>query len=329
MVLALALVACAAPPTEPATGAPDWVLSTPDDFRYAYGVGSAPVRGDQAAARRLAVDRARSDLVQNLRVTVSGRSHSWVERVRGDGAGAVTRGFVEEVRTRVPDTTLEELEVAEVVLDESDQTLYALVRLDRAGATLRLRSELNRIHDRLDDFRNGPDLERDRLAALRHLKPALELFARAEQLEDQLRLVSRQPVIIESVAVSHAFIIEQLRAAMDGLRIRVDGSEMSPRVVAGLKAGLLEQGLRVGSEQSPDLVVGGALSLRTVDRDPDHFAIAEGRVEVRDAKGRLLGLFRHQSRESSTEPGLAEDRALARLGEALGRQLGKHLFDFL
>jgi len=329
LALPLAVVACGTTPEAGHSGVPDWVLSTPEDLRYAYGVGSAPARGDQAHARRVATDRARSDLIQNLRVTVSGTTRSWVERVREDGAGPVTRGFAEEVQTRVPDTTLDELEVAEIVLDESDNTLYVLVRLDRPSATMRLSNELGRLRDRLDAFDNGQQSAQDRLAALRQLKPALALFAEAEALESQLSLVSRQPAVAAPVAESHAHILDQLRQALDALRIRIDDSEMSERVVSGLRAGLLEQGLRVGGDQEADLIIGGSLSVRTVARDRDHFAFAEGRVEVKDADGRLLGQFNHQLREGSTDPGLAEDRVLARLGESLGRALGENLLGFL
>lgn len=324
------LIACAGTPTEPETGAvPDWVLSTPEDPRYAYGVGSAPLRGDRAEARRQATDRARSDLIQNLRVTVSGETRTWIERVRDDEGGPVTRGFVDEVRTRIPPTTLDEMEVAEAVLVPDENSVYVMVRLDRPMATLRLTADLNGIRNRLEGFQGGAGPDEDRIATIRRLRPALALLAEASQLEDQLRLVSTQPLARAPVAESHAFIIRDLREALDSLHLQIDGSGMSERILSGLRGGLLAQGLRVGGNEPPDLIIGGDISLRTVERAPDHFAFAEGRVVIYSADGRLLGQFEHRAREGSTDPGLAEDRVLSRLGQTLGRALGEQLISIL
>ncbi|MCP1727963.1 hypothetical protein J2T60_001963 [Natronospira proteinivora] len=330
MLLGLAVSACATGPEESAPGGvPDWVLETPEDLRYAYGVGSSPVRDDQAHARRIATDRARSDLIQGLRVTVSGGTVSWIERVREDGAGPVTRGFAEQVRTRVPDTTLDEMEMAEAVVDEASEVLYVLVRLDRSAATLRLSNQLNRVRDRLEELAGQVPNGGDRLALVRHYLPALEQFAQAEQLEEQLSLIARQAAMRDPVSQSHAHVLDQARDALDALRIQVDDEAFDSRIAHALKSGLLEQGLRVGGDQTPDLVIGGDIRIRTVSRDPDYFAFAEGDVVVRDAEGRALGQFRHRSREGSTDAGLAEDRVLSRMGDALGRDLGRHLIEFL
>jgi len=331
LLLAGGLVACATSPDEDQmSGLPDWVLNTPDDMRYAYGVGSSPVRGDQANARRIAADRARSDLIQGLRVTVSGETRTWIERVREDGAGPVTRGFAEEVRTRLPETTLDEMEIHDVVVDESSQVLYALARLDRSAATMRLSNELNRIRQRLDKVHDSAPAsgETGRLDRIRHYQPALEDFARAERLEDQLRLVSRQPITADPIASSHSHVLDASREALDALRIRIDDENTDERIASAIRSGLLDRGLRVGGDDTADLVVSAELTLRTVSREPDYFAFAEGNVVVSDADGRAMGQFRHRSREGSTDPGLAEDRVLEALGEQLGRTLGKHLMEF-
>ena len=326
--LLTALLACAATPEESGPTVPDWVLATPHDMRYAYGVGSAPLRGDRAEARRVATERARSDLIQSLRVEVSGETRSWIERVRQEDDGPVTRGFFQEVRTRIPPTTLDEMSVADIAIDPNQDTLYALVRLDRPMATLRLSGELNQLRNRLDDYRREAAGE-GRLDTIRRLRPALELIARGGEIEDQLRLVSTQPLGRPPLADSHADILRRLSAALDSLHIELDGSGMSERVLGGLRRGLLEQGLRVGGTGEPDLAIGGSLDLRLVQRGPDHFAFAEGRVEVRNAEGRLLGQFEHRVREGSTDPGLAQDRVLARLGQSLGQALGEQLIHFL
>lgn len=329
LLLALLSACAGAPAQQDEPPVPDWVLSTPDDPRYAYGVGSAPLRGDRAEARRLATDRARSDLIQNLRVTVSGETRAWIERIRGEDGGPVTRGFVDEVHTRVPPTTLDEMEVAEVVLVPDDDTVYVLVRLDRPMATLRLTADLNGIRNRLERFRGDAARDQGRIETIRRLRPALGLIAEGSQLEDQLRLVSTQPLQRKPVAESHAFVIEELREALDSLSLHIDGSGMSERILSGLRGGLLAQGLKVGGDEPPDLVIGGDISLRTVEHAPDYFAFAEGRVAVHAPDGRLLGQFQHTAREGSTDPGLAEDRVLSRLGETLGRALGEQLISIL
>ncbi|MEA5445729.1 hypothetical protein VCB98_07850 [Gammaproteobacteria bacterium AB-CW1] len=326
------VVACAAGPAGDAnadTGVPDWVLNTPDDPRYVHGVGSAPLRGDPAEARRAAADRARSDLISNMRVTVAGETTAWVERVREGATGPVTRGFAQEVRASVPETTLDEIEIVEAVPDGAEETLYVLARLDRPAATMRLGNQLRDIREQLDLFREREIPTGDRIRAVRALKPAAELIGRADSIEQQLSMVSTTGLPNRPVADDYADVLERLWEALNSLRLDIDDSGMESRLRSGLREGLIREGLRVGGDGSPDLIIGGELRLRNVQRGQDHFAFAEGEVVIREPDGRVIGQFRQELREASSDPGLAQDRVIGNLADSLGQSLGERLFQFL
>jgi hypothetical protein len=63
-------------------------------------------------------------------------------------------------------------------------TFYALARLDRAQAEMRLANELARVNAELNRLAGNRPMSGDTLAVIRHLKPAAELVARGERLED-------------------------------------------------------------------------------------------------------------------------------------------------
>lgn len=328
-LLCLGLLAGCAGGEAPDEGVPDWVLAVPDDDRYAYGVGSAPLENDAAEARRIATNRARGELLASMAVRVSGESRTWVERVRTGDAGPVTRGFAEQVRARVPETTLEEIEVAEVAPDAAGETLYVLVRLDRPAARLRLSTEWSRLRERVNAAAaRNPD-PADPLAVIRALGPAAALIEQAGELESRLRLVSGGRLPARSMAEAHAELLDKLARALDGLVFHIEAADMPERVRTGLEAGLLDAGVRVGGDGPPDLVIGGNARLRTVSRGPDQFVHADAAIRITEPDGRLVAQFNERVREASTDEGLATDRALRTLAEAVGHSLGERLFNML
>lgn len=326
LLLVAGMVGCATSPPADNPGVPDWVLSAPDNMRYAYGVGSAPLTGDAAEARRVATNRARAELLASREVSVSGESRSWVERVRSGDSGAITRGFAEQTRARIPETTLAGIEVAEVEPDKAGETLYVLVRLDLPATRMRLSNELNRLHRRISAAAGGNTEADDPLAVIRELGPAVALIEQASEMESRLRLVSEGPLPREPAVVEYAGVLERLTAALDGLVIAVRGEEMPDRLRAGLEAGLLENGVQVGGNASPHLIIDGNIRTRDVTRGPDHFVHADAVVRVTNPDGRLLAQFNERVRVASTDEGLATDRAVRRLAAAVGETVGRRLF---
>lgn len=329
LMLTAGMVGCATSPPADDPGVPDWVLSTPEETRYAYGVGSAPLAGDAAEARRVATNRARGELLASMEVSVSGESRSWVERVRAGDNGAITRGFAEQTQSRIPETTLAGIEVAEVEADTAGETLYVLVRLDLPATRMRLSNELNRLHRRIEAAAAGNPEARDPLVVIRELGPAAALIEQASELESRLRLVSEGQLSRQPAVVEHADVLERLTTALEGLVIAVHGEEIPDRLRAELEAGLLEHGVRVGGDAPPHLIIDGNIRTRNVERGPDHFVHADAVVRVTDPDGRLLAQFNERVRVASTDEGLATDRAVRRLAAAVGETVGKRLFTML
>jgi hypothetical protein len=142
--------------------------------------------------------------------------------------------------------------------------------------------------------------------------------------------VSRRPLSGAPTGQRHAALLDDLAAALDRLRVRLESSEaMPPALRSGLSAGLISGGVRLVVNGNADLVLISEFQLRPVRRDRDHFAFAEGWVSVQDGEGRVLGEFSENVREAATDAGLAEDRAVRALAGRLGRSLGAALLDVL
>jgi hypothetical protein len=329
LIALIGLGGCAASSPAEDAGVPEWVLSVPEDPRYAYGVGSAPLAGDVAEARRVATNRARGELLASMEVRVSGESRSWVERVRDGDSGAIARGFAEQTLARIPETTLSGIEVQSVEPDAAGETLYVLVRLDLPGTRMRLSTELNRLNRRIEAAAAGSPDTGDPLAVIRELGPAAALIEEARELESRLRLVSGGQLPMQPAEVEHADVLEELTAALDGLVVAVRGDEMPDRLRAGLESGLLENGVRVGGNSPPHLILDGNIRTRDVARGPDHFVHADAVIRVTDRSGRLLAQFNERVRVASTDRGIASDRAVRRLAAAVAETIGQRLFTML
>ncbi len=329
-LLVVLVGACAvSPPETESDGKPEWVIDLPEDGRHAWGVGSAPIHGDAGQARQTASDRARNDLLSQLRVEIEGETRTWVQRLRDSDGSEVTRGYSDQIRARVPEVSFDEMDIAEVAVDEAENVLYALARLDLPMAEMRLATELRRVRDKLDEL-SRVDADKQGMEAVRALKPAVELIAEGEEIERHLSMVSRGGPEREPVADAYSEVLDRLAEAMAGLRIALrPAGDTAESLASALRTGLVEQGMRIVDEGELDLLVEFDFDIREVERAPDFFAYAEGRVRIRDGEDRTTAEFSERVREGATDPGLARDRVTRALAGQLGRTLGEEIWSSL
>ena len=151
LLLSLGLSACASDGTRtggpdadgPMVGAPDWVMEgclaedthNPED--ELCGVGSAAGSRNVSLARTAAMNRARSQIEQQLNSRLQGllRSSSTPPHAKADGPGADPH--IENVALQITRLTIGASKLRESWV-AADGTLYTLVTLDEAGFTGRL-----------------------------------------------------------------------------------------------------------------------------------------------------------------------------------------------
>ncbi len=334
VVLALALAGCGglSQPAERSAGEggaalPAWVTDPPSGSGYAYGVGSAPIHADPASALARAQDRARTELLKRLEVTVSGRTRTTRRRTVEGGESRVTRSILDTVDSRVAETRLRHVEILETHAAEGGETAYALARLDRAAAQQALVGEIEALDARLREIA-ARDPGGSRLQRLRALMPALGLFAERRAAWGKLRLVAagepgrRLPEDLRALE-------ERIQGLLDALEVALrPQDEPSRRTASALRRALTQEGVRVREEgEEGDLLLRYATAWRTLERDGRSFVFADGSVTVLDRRGAVINEFRERVKAGSVDAGLARDRAVGRLAEGLAARLGEGLLE--
>lgn len=331
----LALVGCGG--SKPATEAagsggdslPGWVNKPPEEPGKVHAVGSAPIiAGSEGRALSQAKEAARLELMKQLRVTVSGTTESRTRQKVAEGKSQLTRSLREAVRSQVSDVQLEGIEVTETVAHKATESAYALARLDRAQAEMRINNRIEELDGRLAGFtdkgRSGARLDR-----LQALMPALPLLEERRKLNERLRMVSEQargeplPEELEGLEGRVLDLLDQVRVTL-----QAEG-EVGQQMESELVEHLTEAGIQAEVGTGGDLQLRYSAELRERKHDDTHFVTATGRVSVLDDEGRIITEFNAKEKGGSGDAGTARDRAVAELAVALGQQLGERLLDSL
>lgn len=308
---------------------PDWVTSSPSKAGYVYGVGSAQIHADPSTAINRAQDRARSELIKRLEVTISSQTTSRRSQKVEDGESQVTRSFMDRVESRVPETELANIEIINTYADEGGATAYALARLNRSRAQKTLANKIEEIDGQVRKIAaNGPGTG-SRLQRLEALVPALPLLEERSQIWGKLDLVAqgepghRLPSKFRDLKKRVAQILDSL---VVGLQAK---GQSNPQMDSTLRKTLVDEGVQVRQGRGDDLTLRYEAALRTVQRDGRNFVFADGNITVVDRRGSVIDEFQHRVKAGSVDEGVARDRAITRLAKGLGDKLGKTLLDSL
>lgn len=316
----------AAPASSDVSNPPDWALSIPSEDGIAYGVGSAEVYTDPTSALNRAQDQARTELIKQLEVTISGETVSSQSRSMENGQSRVTRSIMDTVRSQVQETELANIEIAESHVDREGGTAYALARLDRTRAEMDLIGELKATDKAIREIEQAP-AEGSRLEQLRALMPALPLLAERESQHRKLSLVAtgkpghRKPADFRRLESRVAELLDSLVVV---LQPRGEGSR---KLDSTLRRALSDEGVQVRESGDGDLELRYEGGLRTVKRDGRYFVFADGNTTVMDRSGRVIAEFQERVKAGSVDPDVARDRAIAKLADGLGEKLAGSLLE--
>jgi hypothetical protein len=304
---------------------PDWVNNPPQRPGYAYGVGSGDLWGDKADAARRAGDSARVNLVSQLRVTVSGDFSNTVQERKSTGKQTELVQTVQNtVRSQVPAVELDEVKITDTFFEK--KFVYALAELNRVKAASRIKGQIADLEQQVVDIdklpRSGTTLEK-----LRVLLPALPLLAQRDRLADQLALVAterKKPALSRELQQ----IEQSIYALFNQLQVRISMTNAGAQeIAAGVVEGLTEQGIRINSSGTFDLMIEVSANLRPVENKGSHFVFADSRVTIKDADSRVLSSFSKQAKGASGYPDLAKANAERSMANLLANELAIALID--
>jgi len=332
LAASLVLAACGSNPSKPnqASSAlePDWVVNEPVQRGHVYGVGSAPVYVDKGKALQQAQDAARMNMIQKLKVTVTGSFEQNTEETRRTGQETeLVKSVRSQIRSEIPRAELDNVEIQENYVDEKNKVAYSLAHLDRVKASSLLKQRIAELDQQAINKANAVSASLDTLPQLQALLPILSLIEQRNALAEQTQLVdmrNQKPAKDDALMAAE----ERVATLMDQLVVSVTANNSDGRKLrSGLVQTLTELGLRV-SEQEADLIFSYSADLRSVEKAGRYIVFANGRVAIRDGNNRVLSEFNKEAKGvSAASSQQAQYLAVKNLGEALGDELAASLLN--
>tara|TARA_R110000868_G_scaffold245896_2_gene502538 strand:+ start:5195 stop:6382 length:1188 start_codon:yes stop_codon:yes gene_type:complete len=297
---------------------PDWVMTPPNNPEYVFGVGAAGINSTAATASQIADEQAKVNLAAKLRVSVSVVNNAQEELQQG----VVSQSFSSEVRNTVAQTSYSGLNIIERYIDKDNASVYALAALHKQSALANLQQQIAQLDQQILSASLASN-EGSTLAKLRTALPSLKQLAQRQQLNQQVLDISNGQ---QSFPLSPALIDfeKTIYALLDTLRFRmVENGDTILR--DNLIKTLTDQGMRVSQQGSADIVLSYTVSWRHINRDKQHYQLANATVSLQDEQGKTLSTFIAKAKGISSDAGLAKDKALEKLAQQLGSSLGANI----
>jgi len=325
---ALLLAACMSSNPSKPKGKPDWIINEPTKPGHAYGVGSAEIYTDEAEAMRRARDAAKVDLVQKLRVTVTGELTQDTQETRQTGKQTqLVQSVRNRITSKIPQAELSNLETEDSYADMKNRVVYTLVKLNRVKAAAELRRQISELDMQVTDLSNNTSDSLPVLKQLQSLLPVLKLIAQRDKLSEQAQLFDlngRKPLKDEFILDTE----KRIYALLDKLVVTVEAQNTAAQGMrAGIIRSLTSTGLRVSPTQG-DLALKYEANLRPVTKSGRHVVFADGSIRIEDSAGRILSEFSKEAKGvSAASAAVAERNAVQKLAESLGQELATTLVD--
>lgn len=302
---------------------PEWVTNPPKRAGQVYGVGSMEVYGNPDQALKRASELARADLISQLRVTIASDTSSVIDEYSLNGETSLQKSLRQAVSSRTEEVTFDELIIADTYVDNS--YAYALAELDRAATSARLRADMASLESDLSRIRQQPLSGTTRLQRLQQQLPALDLFAQYDRLASQYALVSeshRTPQPADDLRKYRRDIMQDLK----DLNVKLVLQDNDARALSSsLTQALTEQGLRISSQGTPDLIFDVAASLDEQRQDGNFYVFANTSVTIKDGTGQRLSAFSGKARGVSGLQQSARDKAAEKLADIIAEELSASL----
>ncbi|GAA3927217.1 LPP20 family lipoprotein [Litoribacillus peritrichatus] len=304
-------------------GAPSWVVSPPVDAQYLYGIGSSEVYGDRVRAIQKADDVARSDLIKQLKVSVS-QSLTATTQTENDSAFLKTEVIVS---SKVPETEMVGIERLETYVDQQRQIAYVLVRLDRPQAIRSLKSGLAQTELELAVYERypvGSDLMRD----IRALMPALPLIRKYELNLEKLELLSANDKDKLAGIYKPTDLKLRIYELISKVSVRLEPqNQKAQRLEAMLTHQLTKLEMDVVTDQSSELVIKYSLDIIEKEQQNTHFILMNADVKVVDAGNHVITAGVLSAKGGAYDKDIAYKRALAKISDKLETEVVKGILE--
>lgn len=301
-----------------------WVSVTPREDGMVYAVGSATVRHEPlSAAIQRAQENARTELLKQLAVHIEAETDVDSFRQRIGGAVYYRSSVRERITSKPPGIELGGVQIVARCIDQRQDTVFVLVRLDRGKAVEALLHEIAELDRDIDRYMAVP-VSGPRIRQIRRLLPVVALASKRRRLERTLSYVS-PGTKYGSSSLSRAEC--RMISLLDGLSVRLYPAGRGDKALEPyITSCLTGRGLTVTRAGSADVTLVHRLQMHTTTDHEIYFVYAIAELEIMDADQKLVEVLRAEVKDGSP---ISVRQARLRASRSAGRQLCKRLLQVL
>ena len=292
---------------------PDWVITLPQSSGIIYATGSSTIYVDENSAIKSATESARVELAKSIRVTVSAET---TVNQHSDN-GKMSFHFDETIKNTTPEMVLSGLKIVDNYLDSHASTAYVLVSFNKKEAIIEIRQLLATNDDELAQTSiNLTDTAGQQLTQAIYVK---KLLLKRKQYNEQLINLKQAKVKLTDYGQT---LLMQANQVFNSIAFAVSSGkdiDLQDKIIEAIT----NQGLKVNNSTA-DFHLTYRIKWRDIARDNLFYSIATATVSLNKNKT-VLRTFKQKAKGTSSDKGLARDKAIEKIGEQFTAVLAKEL----
>ncbi|MBL4942358.1 MAG: LPP20 family lipoprotein [Colwellia sp.] len=292
---------------------PGWIVKLPQATNIIYGVGSATIYSDDSYALKNASESARAELAKSIRVNVAA-----ITKVKqSSDNGKMSFYFDEAITNSVPEMELAGLKIADNYFDNINSTVYVLASFNKKEAIIELGQLLTSIDSELALITiDLADAAGQKLAQAIQVK---KLLFKRRQYNDQLANLRQAKIMLpahgQDLLTKSGQVFNNITF---GVFSKTD-RDLQEKIVEAIT----DQGLRVNNRNA-DFYLTYRIKWRGVARNNLFYTIASATVTLKNGDT-VLRKFKQKAKGTSSDEGMARDKAVEKIGEQFAAVLSKEL----
>jgi len=307
---------------------PEWVHQPPERLGYAYGVASSDTYGSEARALESASDKAKADLLANIRVEMSSSTDYNKKATMGfQGKMTLQETLNQKISSKTTAVELSGIKVSETWVDAKNKEAWALAELNTQVAAQQLLLQLNQLEKRL--LQRGTLPKAAKLERIRYLKPSLQELAERRLILQQLTFLGAATQIDAARAQAVEKIEAEITKLLASLGVELQlATNEAKALQAKLASALTNLGFNLVNNDS-DLRLVIQLKSNKLERNGLSYVDASASAQINSASNRTLHVINAATRAVSSELSVANNKAVSELAEKLANSLIEGLYQNL
>jgi len=312
---------------------PDWIEGTSRKYPaelYLTGVGY----GD---GRKAAEDSAFAAIARIFQAEIHSKTSELEKYTQTDVKGKThsSRDIrIDQLTSVATNKALENVTIAEVWVNESENRTYALAVMDRRHAAVSIKEKIAAIDSDIAVMQQKAGKASDKIEKAGTVRAILKSLLDREVYNTDLRIINPSGAGIEPP--TSLFDVKQKLQSILSNEINIGVQLEGPHnedVRSSIIEGLTKEGFSVDEKGDPeklDILVRGVVSLENADLPQWKFVRWDITVDlVNQANGKVFGSFTRHGREGHLNFREAEDKAVKALQKDIVNELSQQLVSFI